>query len=45
MTGRELWSSGTKSNRGITSAASRVANGRAYIGTWDGMLYSFGVAR
>ena len=44
-TGEELWSSGdqiatTNHFGGIT-----VANGRAYIGTFDGYLYCFGVAK
>jgi outer membrane protein assembly factor BamB len=34
QTGKELWSSGLT-----------VANGRAYIATFDGVLYCFGVAR
>jgi outer membrane protein assembly factor BamB len=44
-TGAELWSSGDqiKSFNHFTSLS--VANGRVYIGTYDGMLYSFGVER
>jgi outer membrane protein assembly factor BamB len=42
-TGQELWSSGTQiaSFNHFTSLS--VANGRVYIGTFDGMLYAFGV--
>jgi outer membrane protein assembly factor BamB len=42
-TGAELWSSGDqiKSFNHFTSLA--VANGRVYIGTFDGKLYAFGV--
>ncbi|HZA34900.1 MAG TPA: PQQ-binding-like beta-propeller repeat protein, partial [Vicinamibacterales bacterium] len=42
-TGQELWSSGNQiaSFNHFTSLS--VANGRVYIGTFDGMLYAFGV--
>jgi outer membrane protein assembly factor BamB len=42
-TGAELWSSGNQiaSFNHFTSLS--VANGRVYIGTFDGMLYAFGV--
>jgi len=42
-TGDELWSSGSQiaSFNHFTSLS--VANGRVYIGTFDGMLYAFGV--
>ena len=42
-TGDELWSSGDQiaSFNHFTSLS--IANGRVYIGTFDGMLYSFGV--
>jgi hypothetical protein len=42
-TGDELWSSGDQiaSFNHFTSLS--VANGRVYIGTYDGMLYAFGV--
>ena len=43
-TGRELWTSGPLDSWNHFSGIS-VANGRVYIGTFDGMLYSFGVAR
>jgi outer membrane protein assembly factor BamB len=44
-TGAELWSSGDQiaSFNHFTSLS--VANGRVYIGTYDGMLYCFGVTR
>lgn len=42
-TGEELWSSGDQiaSFNHFTSLS--LANGRVYIGTYDGMLYAFGV--
>jgi len=42
-TGDELWSSGDQiaSFNHFTSLS--IANGRVYIGTYDGMLYAFGV--
>ena len=42
-TGEELWSSGDQiaSFNHFTSLS--IANGRVYIGTFDGMLYAFGV--
>jgi outer membrane protein assembly factor BamB len=45
QTGAELWSSGDqiKSFNHFSSLA--VANGRVYIGTYDGKLYCFGVDR
>jgi outer membrane protein assembly factor BamB len=45
QTGAELWSSGDqiKSFNHFSSLA--VANGRVYIGTYDGTLYCFGVDR
>ncbi len=44
-TGEELWSSGDQiaSFNHFTSLS--IANGRVYIGTYDGMLYAFGVDR
>jgi PQQ-like domain len=44
-TGAELWSSGDqiKSFNHFTSLS--IANGRVYVGTFDGVLYSFGVER
>ena len=42
-TGRELYSSGTQITSFNHWSGLTVANGRAYLGTFDGMLYSFGV--
>jgi outer membrane protein assembly factor BamB len=44
QTGRELWSSGDLESWNHFSGLT-VANGRAYIATFDGMLYAFGIAR
>jgi len=43
QTGKELWSSGTQITSFNHWSGLTVANGRAYLGTFDGMLYSFGV--
>jgi hypothetical protein len=43
QTGRELWSSGQQITSWSHWSGMTVANGRAYLGTFDGMLYSFGV--
>ena len=45
LTGKELWSSGTQIESWNHFSGLTVANGRAYIATFDGVLYSFGVAR
>jgi hypothetical protein len=45
LTGRELWSSGDEITSWNHFSGLTVANGRAYIATFDGMLYSFGIAR
>jgi outer membrane protein assembly factor BamB len=45
QTGKELWSSGTQIQSWNHFSGLTVANGRAYIATFDGMLYCFGVAR
>ena len=45
MTGKELWSSGTQIESWNHFSGLTVANGRAYIATFDGMLYCFGVAK
>jgi outer membrane protein assembly factor BamB len=45
QTGKELWSSGTQIESWNHFSGLTVANGRAYIATFDGMLYCFGVAR
>jgi len=45
QTGKTLWSSGTQISSWNHFSGLTVANGRAYIATFDGMLYCFGVAR
>ena len=45
LTGKELWSSGNQIESWNHFSGLTVANGRAYIATFDGMLYCFGVAR
>ena len=42
-TGTELWSSGDQIKSFNHFSGLSVANGRVYIGTYDGMLYSFAV--
>jgi len=41
-TGEELWSSGDQITSWNHFSGLSVANGRVYIGTYDGMLYCFG---
>jgi hypothetical protein len=43
LTGKELWSSGTQITSWNHFSGLTVANGRAYLGTFDGTLYCFGV--
>ena len=43
-TGRELWSSGNQITSFSHFSGITVANGRVYIGTYDGTMYCFGVA-
>ena len=43
QTGKELWNSGDTITSWNHFSGVTVANGRAYIGTWDGALYAFGV--
>ena len=43
QSGDELWSSGSEITSWNHWAGLSVANGRVYIGTFDGTLYSFGV--
>ena len=43
QTGKELWSSGDQITSFNHFSGLSVANGRVYIGTYDGMLYCFGV--
>jgi hypothetical protein len=42
LTGDELWSSGDQITSWNHFSGLTVANGRVYIGTFDGMLYCFG---
>ena len=43
QTGKELWSSGNQITSWNHFSGLTVANGRAYLGTFDGTMYSFGV--
>jgi outer membrane protein assembly factor BamB len=43
-TGKELWSSGNEITSFAHFTGLSVANGRLYLGTYDGTLYSFGLA-
>jgi outer membrane protein assembly factor BamB len=45
QTGKELWSSGNQIESWNHFSGLTVANGRAYIATFDGVLYCFGVRR
>jgi outer membrane protein assembly factor BamB len=45
QTGKELWSSGNQIESWNHFSGLTVANGRAYVGTFDGVLYCFGVAK
>ena len=45
QTGDELWSSGDQIASWNHFSGLSIANGRVYIGTYDGMLYCFGVDR
>ena len=44
QTGQELWSSGDQIKSWNHFTGLTVANGRVYIGTYDGVLYCFGAA-
>lgn len=44
-TGEELWNSGDQIKSFSHFSSMTVANGRVYLGTFDGMMYSFGVSR
>ena len=44
-TGKELWSSGDQIASWNHWSGLSVANGRVYIGTYDGILYCFGVQK
>jgi outer membrane protein assembly factor BamB len=43
-TGEELWSSGDQIASWNHFSGLSIANGRVYIGTFDGILYCFGAA-
>ena len=45
LTGAELWNSGNEITTWNHYSGLSVANGRAYITTFDGMIYAFGVQR
>jgi len=44
-TGKELWSSGDQIASWNHWSGLSIANGRVYIGTFDGMLYCFGIKK
>lgn len=44
-TGKELWSSGDQISSWAHWTGLTVANGRVYIGTYDGTLYCFGIQK
>jgi outer membrane protein assembly factor BamB len=44
-TGKELWSSGDQITSWNHWSGLSIANGRVYIGTFDGNLYCFGIAQ
>jgi outer membrane protein assembly factor BamB len=44
-TGKELWSSGDQITSWNHWSGLSIANGRVYIGTFDGNLYCFGIAK
>ena len=45
QTGKELWNSGTQIHQWNHWSGIAVANGRIYINTFDGTLYSFGIRK
>jgi outer membrane protein assembly factor BamB len=45
QTGKELWSSGSQIESWNHFSGLTVANGRAYLATFDGVLYCFGIPR
>ena len=45
LTGRELWNSGNEITSWSHYSGLTVANGRAFITTFDGMVYAFGIKR
>ena len=42
-TGKELWSSGNEITSWLHAGELAIANGKVYIGTWDGNLYCYGI--
>jgi len=44
LTGAELWSSGDQITSFSHFSSLAVANGRVYLGTYDGTLYCFGLS-
>jgi outer membrane protein assembly factor BamB len=44
-TGKELWSSGDEIKSWLHFGELSVANGHVYIGTWDGILYCYGIKK
>jgi outer membrane protein assembly factor BamB len=45
QTGKELWSSGKEITSWNHWSGLTVANGRVYIGTFDGNLYCYGIKK
>jgi len=45
QTGKELWSSGDQIKSFNHQSGLTVANGKVYIGTYDGMEYCFGLGK
>ena len=44
-TGKELWSSGDDIKSWLHFGELSEANGKVYIGTWDGVLYCYGIKK
>jgi len=44
-TGKTLWSSGDDIKSWLHFGELSEANGRVYIGTWDGILYCYGIRK
>ena len=42
---KSLWSSGNDIKSWLHFGELSVANGRVYIGTWDGILYCYGIKK
>ncbi len=45
QTGKELWSSGDQITSWNHWSGLSIANGRVYIGTFDSILYCFGIKK